>query len=88
MSTESEVAIQEKVAEIERLVREFKEKFENGTSDSAQFMSINEIERLWGELSSNTNNIYADMIQALISSVDETDLVRKKKENTAKKESV
>lgn len=55
MSTEFEETIQEKVAEIERLVKEFKEKFENGTSDPAQFMSINEIERLWGELSNNTN---------------------------------
>jgi hypothetical protein len=88
MSTESEVTIQAKATELERLIREFKEKIENGTSDSAQFISMNEIERLWGELSSNTNNIYSDMVQTLISSVDETDLIRKKKENIAKRESV
>jgi hypothetical protein len=79
MSAASELAIQEKIAEIERLVREFKERFEAGTSDSDQFMSINEIERLWGELSGNTNNIYSEMIQLLMSSIGETELIRKKK---------
>lgn len=88
MSAASELAIQEKIAEIERLVREFKERFEAGTSDSDQFMSINEIERLWGELSGNTNNIYSEMIQLLMSSIGETELIRKKKENIETKESV
>jgi hypothetical protein len=79
MSTASELAIQEKIAEIERLVREFKERFEAGTSNADQFMSINEIERLWGELNGNTSNIYSGMIQTLMSSVGEAELIRKKK---------
>jgi hypothetical protein len=83
-----ELAIQEKIAEIERLVREFKEKFEAGISDSDKFISINEIERLWGELSGSTNSIYSDIIQTLMSSASEAEMIRKKKESTETKESV
>jgi hypothetical protein len=83
-----ELEIQEKIAEIERLVREFKEKFEAGISDPDKFISINEIERLWGELSGNTNSIYSDIIQTLMSSASETEMIRKKKESTETKESV
>ena len=71
-----------KLAEIERLIREFREKFDAGVSDADNFITINEIEQLWGELRFNTNNVYSDMICELMSSVDESDLIRKKKENT------
>ena len=74
--------IKERVLEIERLINEFKEKFEAGTSDVDNFITMNEIERLWGELRGNTNNIYSDIVQDLIGSVDESELIRKKKENT------
>lgn len=73
------------LAEIERLIEEFKEKFKAGTSDVDNFITIHEIERLWGELQVNTQNVYSGMIRELMSSVDESDLIRKKKENTHKK---
>lgn len=73
------------LAEIERLIEEFKEKFKAGTSDADNFITIHEIERLWGELQVNTQNVYSGMIRELMSSVDESDLIRKKKENTHKK---
>ena len=69
-------------AEIERLIRDFKEKFAAGTSSADDFMTISEIELLWGELQNRTNNIYSDMIRKLMSEVDESDLIRKKKHNT------
>lgn len=50
-------------------------------------MSLNEIEKLWGDLNSQTELLYSDMIQELMSMVDEKDIVRKKKENIRKKES-
>ena len=68
-----------KLAEIERLIREFREKFDAGVSDADNFITISEIEQLWGELRYNTNNVYSDMICELMSSVDESDLIRKKK---------
>jgi hypothetical protein len=45
-----------------------------------------EIERLWSELQNSTNNVYSDMIRELMSTVDERDLIRKKKENTGSSE--
>jgi len=74
------------IVEIERLLKEFKEKFRAGTSDIDNFISITEIELLWGELQNRTNNIYSDMIRKLMSEVDESELIRKKKENTEPKE--
>jgi len=75
-----------KIEEIERLIRNFKEKFETGTSDADNFMTMHEIERIWTELQNSTNIIYSDLLQDLLSGVDESDLIRKKKENTDKKE--
>jgi len=71
-----------KIAEIERLLREFKEKFQEGTSNADNFITITEIEHLWGDLLSNTQNVYSDMIRELMSNVDERDLIRKKKESS------
>jgi len=73
------------IAEIERLIDEFKEKFKAKTSDADNFITINEIERMWGELQQRTLNIYSDMVGGLMEGIDERDLIRKKKENTRKK---
>jgi hypothetical protein len=70
-----------RLAEIERLIKTFKEKFEAGTSDAENFMTMFEIEKLWSELQNSTNNVYSDMVRELMSAVDERDLIRKKKEN-------
>jgi translation initiation factor 1 (eIF-1/SUI1) len=77
--------INTELIEIERLVQEFKEKFTAGTSSADNFISMTEIELLWGELQNKTNNIYSDMIRKLMAEVDESDLIRKKKANTASK---
>jgi hypothetical protein len=74
------------IARIERLIQDFKEKFIAGTSDADDFMTISQIELLWGELQNSTNNIYSGMIQKMMSEVDESDLIRKKKDNTSSKE--
>jgi len=74
-----------KIVEIERLILEFKEKFEAGTSDVDSFMTMHEIERLWSELQNNTKVIYSDILQDLLCAVNEKDLIRKKKGNISKK---
>ena len=74
-----------RLAEIERLIKEFREKFKEGTADADNFITMFEIERLWGELQNNTNNIYSDIVREMLNSVDERDLIRKKKENTEPK---
>jgi len=75
----------EEIARIERLIQDFKEKFAAGTSDADSFMTISQIELLWSELQNSTNNIYSDMVQRMMSEVDESDLIRKKKDNISTK---
>ena len=74
------------IAEIERLIGEFKEKFTARTSDVDNFMTITEMEMMWGELQGKTNNIYSDMMRKLMSEVDETELIRKKNDNSSSRE--
>ncbi|MDR2180194.1 MAG: hypothetical protein LBP21_07785, partial [Synergistaceae bacterium] len=62
------------ITEIERLIHEFKEKFVASTANADDFLTISQLELLWGELQSRTNNIYSDMIRKLMSEVDESDL--------------
>lgn len=81
----SDELIQVKLTELERIIKEFKEKFESGTSNPDNFMTLNEIEKLWGDLNSQTGILYSDMIQQLMGMVDERDIIRKKKENTSTK---
>jgi len=86
MTHKKSVDIRGKVLEIERMLAEFKEKFEAGTTDAEHFMTMSEIERLWGELRNNTDNMYSGVLRDLMASVNEADLIRKKKENTETKE--
>jgi hypothetical protein len=74
------------IVEIERLIGEFKEKFKERTSNADNFITIHEIEQMWGELQQNTLNIYSGMIHDLMSNVEERELIRKKKPSTPKKE--
>jgi len=72
-------------AEIERLIDEFREKFKKRTADTNNFITIHEIEKMWGELLGNTQNIYSDMIRDLINTQDEKELIRQKKGNMRRK---
>jgi len=86
MKNEETASLQNtQLAEIERLINEFKEKFRNRTSNESDFITINEIESMWSELQNNTHNIYSDMVRELMSSVNEKELIRKKKGSTPKK---
>jgi len=74
------------LAEIERLLKEFKEKFDTRTADADDFLNISEMELMWGELQYKTNNIYSDMERKMMSEVDESDLIKKKNGNSNAKE--
>ena len=79
MNEFNQESINNEMAEIERLINEFKEKFAAGTAKADDFLTISQLELLWGELQNRTNNIYSDMIRKLMSDIDESDLIRKKK---------
>jgi hypothetical protein len=86
MSEQEEKVDKIYVEKLSHLVDEFREKIREGTSDADNFLTMSEIERLWSELKGNTSIIYSDMLQELLSSADESDLIRKKKPNTEPKE--
>lgn len=70
------------IGELSRIVKEFEEKIQNGTEDPDRFLTLTEIEELWGKLIGDTNVLYSDMLQSLIQNIDERGLVRQKKENS------
>ena len=72
--------------ELIRLVDEFRQKIMSGTSDPENFLTISEIERLWSELRGDTSILYSDMLSELLSGIDESEILRKKKLNTEKEE--
>ena len=78
---------EQRIAEIKRLVEKFQSDFRDGTSDPDHFMTMSEIERLWGELRNNTDKIYSDMVMELMANVNEEKLISKKNENSESTES-
>ncbi|MDR0684514.1 MAG: hypothetical protein LBF83_05245 [Spirochaetaceae bacterium] len=58
MNDESNDLTAIKLAELECLTKEFKERFEAGASDVDNFITMIEIERMWSELQNNTQIIY------------------------------
>lgn len=73
------------LGELTRIVKEFEEKIQKGTEDPDRFLTLSEIEDLWGKLIGDTNIIYSDMLHHLIQNIDEKDLIRQKKENSKPK---
>ena len=73
--------------ELLRIVEDFRQRIITGTSDPEHFLSITEIEKLWSELRGNTSLLYSDMLSDLLSETDESELIRKKKRTTVKRES-
>jgi hypothetical protein len=80
MNKPSQSDINGEIARIEAFIKNFKEKFTSGTTDAENFITISQIELLWSELQNSTQNIYSDMIRKMMSEVDESDLIRKKKD--------
>ena len=58
MDSSDDSSCDARIEEIERLMQVFKEKFKEGTSSADNFLTISEIEQLWGELQDKTNNNY------------------------------
>ena len=74
------------IDELRRMLEEFALKLKTGTADVDNFITLSEIEELMGKLISDTRNLYSDMLNEYISSIDERELLRKKKENTETEE--
>ena len=85
MSLPDKASLDVEIAEITRLIDEYRAKISNGTSSSDNFMTITDMEEALGTLRSGTNNIYTDLQSKLISQIDQKELVKKKKRTTDSK---
>jgi hypothetical protein len=77
---------QEYSEELLRLVNDFRQRIIEGTSDPENFLTISDIERLWSGLRGDTSLLYSDMLSDLLSDIDESELIRKKKQSIGQKE--
>lgn len=73
-------------AELSHLIDDFRDRFAERTKNPENFLTMSEIEKMWGELRHHTSEIYSDMVMDAISDIDEGELIRKKKQNINKKE--
>lgn len=82
--TDIESLVEEEIIhEIQEFEREFKEK----TSDPSNFLTIHELERMYGRLLNNTKVFYDDLVSSLISNADESRIIAEKKTNSGSKAS-
>jgi hypothetical protein len=72
--------------ELLKLLDDFRQKIIEGTANADDFLSITEIENMWSKLRGDTSLLYSDALAEILSSVDESELIRKKKPNIAPKE--
>ena len=77
-----EQAVTDAKAQIDKEIDEFKAVLDAGTADPESFISFAEIERKWSELKNKTNKTYSDMISTYLSTLDESAIIKSKKENT------
>jgi hypothetical protein len=72
--------------ELSRLIDDFEWKFAEKTKNPENFLTMSEIEKMWGELRHHTSEIYSDMVMNAMGTIGEGELIRKKKRNIRKKE--
>lgn len=71
--------------EIGHKIDEFISELQNGTKDPDEFITITQLEEKLALLRSSTTKTYSDIISAYLSSMDEKELIKRKKENTVKR---
>lgn len=73
------------IAELSRVVKEFEEKIQNGTESPDRFLTLSELEELWGKLIGDTSILYSDLVRKLINNIDEKEIIKSKKANSKTK---
>ena len=72
--------------ELLKLLDDFRQRIVDGTANADEFLSITDIENLWSKLRGDTSLLYSDALTDIISNVDESELIRKKKPSTTLRE--
>ncbi len=65
--------------EISHQIDKFVADLQNGTSDPENFITITQLEEKLSLLRSNTTKTYSDILSAYLSSIDESELIKRKK---------
>lgn len=68
--------------EISHQIDKFIAELQDGTSDPDNFITITQLEEKLSLLRANTTKTYSDILSAYLDSIDETELIKRKKENT------
>ncbi len=73
------------VQDIRDSVNKFLDQFDKKTADASDFLTMDTLEDLLKELDSETRKTYLNMVSDAISSIDEKELIKSKKENSPKR---
>ncbi len=73
------------VQDIRDSVNKFLDQFDKKTANTSDFLTMDTLEDLLKELDSETRKTYLNMISDAISSIDEKELIKSKKENSPKR---
>ena len=68
--------------ELIEAIRNYSKAFVQSSNENGGVPTINQIEQMWSRLDMETRNIFVNMISGSISSIDESELISSKKENT------
>ena len=68
--------------ELVEAVKKYGAAFAQSSSENGGVPTINQIERMWSDLDSETRNIFVKMISGSINSINERELISSKKANT------
>lgn len=85
MPEQGKRSIDEIMDDLQRINQEFREKVREGLKDPDDFIKLSEIEKLGRELSLNTQKLYLEETASLLNDIDESMLIRKKKQSTKKR---
>ena len=75
-------AIADAEYELIEAVRNYSKAFVQSSNENSGVPTIDQIEKMWSKLDSETRNIFVNMISGSISSIDESGMISSKKANT------
>ena len=68
--------------ELIEAIRNYSKAFIQPANENGGVPTINQIEKMWSKLDTETRNIFVNMISGSISSINESELISSKKANT------
>ena len=68
--------------ELIEAIRNYSKAFIQSANENGGVPTINQIEKMWSKLDTETRNIFVNMISGSISSINESELISSKQANT------